>query len=268
MVRVLGHVGYDHDLYNTLAEYKEALTMLKKVKGTASMEVRQRAESLLDLADKKVRLMGLSDEQMHELVRYNPNVQRIVLPEGESWVYADIYEYESDLIQPGQKVRLSAPVYPGVYFDGEIRSTDALLNMSSHTLRARIEVFPGKKVLKPGMSVDVEIEAMLGKKLAVPENAVFYTGETALIFVEKGGGHIEPRQVEVGRLARAVNAADMNDYYEILSGLSSGETVISSANFLIDSESRLRAAALGFSSPKSEVPVSSPVSGNEKKGAV
>ena len=100
------------------------------------------------------------------------------------------------------------------------------------------------KLLKPEMFVDVAIEIPFGVKLAIPEEALFNAGETQLVFVSMGEGRFEPRKVRAGY--------EVGGYYEILDGLKKGEKVVSSANFLIDSESRLRAAVKSFGGKKEE----------------
>jgi Cu(I)/Ag(I) efflux system membrane fusion protein len=123
-------------------------------------------------------------------------------------------------------------------FEGDLITVDPVLNAMTRTLRVRIAVPNGEKALKPEMFVDVVLEVPLGTKLSIPEEAVLDTGERQLVFVDKGEGRIEPREVRVGY--------EGEGYYEVLSGLAKGEKVVSSANFLIDSESRLRAAVKGF----------------------
>ncbi len=240
-IRTVGTVAYDPELYNTLTEYKQAATSYEKVKESPLPEIRQRGEALLNAAKFKLKLSGLSDAQMGELLQTGDNKINLILPQETVWIYAEIYAYESGLVKPDQLAKITSPAFPKLHYEGKIKTVDPVLNAMTRSLRVRIEVNDKEKLLKPEMFVDVVIEIPLGINLAVPEQAVV-DGETKLVFVDKGEGRIEPREVQVGYIA----GAD----YEILSGLSEGETVISSANFLIDSESRFRAAAQGFKGGK------------------
>jgi len=116
------------------------------------------------------------------------------------------------------------------------------------TARARILVATPDESLRPGMFVHVKLEIPLGKKLAVPFDAVLDTGENQIVFAVKGAGTFQPRSVKLGRQA--------DGWYEVLSGLEEGEEVVTSANFLIDSESRFRSAlaAYGKKPPGSTTP--------------
>ncbi len=237
-IRTLGHVGYKPDLLNAVLEYREALIEVRKIRGNPSTIVQQRSMEVYDLAMKKLRLAGLSDTQIHSLTHSGQLSEYFQLPQDMSWLYADIYEYESDLVQPGQKVKIMAPSLPGKIFEGTVRSTDEIYNAEHLIRRIRIEMKEMSEKLHPGQSVNVEIQADLGTQLAVPEDAVLDSGNEQMVFVDKGDGHLEPRAVQAGHEA--------DGFMEILSGLSKGERVVSSATFLIDSESRLHAATQSF----------------------
>ncbi len=245
-VQTLGKVGYDPDLYESIFEYREAVLAHKQIRNTWGTVSRERVERLHDLALLKLRLAGLSDEQIEIMSRYIPLINYFVLPPDIHWIYADIYEQEADLVRAGQMVMITAPSYPGMIFKGEVKSVDPLPDWRSRILRARIQVESSGKILNPGMTLDIEIEAVLGEKLGVPVDAVFDTGEMQIVFVDKGQGHFEPREIEVGYEA--------GGYYELISGLSEGEKIVDSATFLIDSESRLRAASQRFVEAMKEKP--------------
>lgn len=244
-IRTVGSVAYDPELNNTFTEYKQAVHAYEKVKDSPLPEIRERGESLVQSAKFKLKLAGLSDEQMQQLVNGKEENLNLLLPAETIWIYADIYAYESGLVKPGQSVKITTPAFPKMKYTGEIKTVDAVLNAMTRSLRVRIEASDKEKLLKPEMFVDVEIEIPLGTNLAVPEQAVVNTGQSQLVFVDKGEGRIDPREVEVGYNA--------GDFYEILSGLVEGEKVVSSANFLIDSESRFRAAAQSFKGPKKQM---------------
>ena len=244
-IRTVGTVAYDPELYNTSTEYKQAAESYEKIKGSPLPQVRERGEALLNSAKMRLKLAGLSEAQMQELLKSNADKTSLILPTETVWIYADIYAYESGLVKPGQKAIVTTPAFPKMRYEGEIKTIDAVLNAMTRSLRVRIEVGDKERLLKPEMFVDVTIEIPLETNLAVPEQAVVDAGETKLVFVDKGEGRIEPREVQVGYVA--------GGYYEILSGLKEAETVISSANFLIDSESRFRAAAQSFKAQKKKM---------------
>lgn len=254
-IRAVGRVAYDPELYSFLTEYKEALAAQQKMMQSPMPEIREQGDSLVRAARLKLKLLGLSDAQIDGLMKSGEGTTNLLLSSDVAWVYADIYEYETSLVKPGQAAQITTPALPGKRFEGQIRSVDAVLNAMSRTLRARIEVPNAEKLLKPEMFVDVILEAELGTKLAIPENAVIDTGRMQWVFVDKGEGRLDPREVQVGY--------DASGYYEVLSGLSPGEKVVSSANFLIDSESRLRSAAQGFAGAKKEETASKGTSSTE-----
>jgi Cu(I)/Ag(I) efflux system membrane fusion protein len=111
------------------------------------------------------------------------------------------------------------------------------LDPKSRTAKVRLE-FPNKKgALKPEMYADVEIKIDLGRKLAIPESAIIDTGLRQVAFIDHGSGNFEPRDVKLG--------VKVENYYEVIAGLKPGERVVTSANFLIDSESKFKEAMGG-----------------------
>jgi len=127
---------------------------------------------------------------------------------------------------------------PGRTYTAKVTAIDPILNPATRTARVRMLVPTPDRSLRPESFVKVTIHVPLGEKLAVPREAVLDTGETQIVFVVKGGGRFEPRAVTLGRAAEG--------YYEVVSGVATGEDVVTSANFLIDSESRFRSALAAF----------------------
>ncbi len=259
-VHSVGHVAYNPDVAVALGEYREAYNAFRKVRGTPNEKLRERAMQLMELAELKLRLAGVGSQQF-EVIKNASFDTRVLddffapeglkLPAGHAWIDADLYESDSELVKAGDEVSMSSPAIPGKIFSGVVRTSDALLNEFPRKLRIRIETEQGD-VLKAGMAVDIRIMVKLGDKLSVPEDALIDTGHTQLVFVDLGGGSIEPREVQPGQLA--------DGYYEIVAGIHEGERVVTSAAFLIDSESRLRAAAQNFSQKNSAE--AAPVSGH------
>ncbi|MFA6317046.1 MAG: efflux RND transporter periplasmic adaptor subunit [Elusimicrobiota bacterium] len=233
VVRATGKVAYDPDLYSALSEYREAVRAREAVKDSPYPDALERADALVAASTLRLRQLGLTGGQITESAKTAAPTSLLI---GGSmvWVYAQVYEYEIGLVRPGQTAKITAAAYPGRVFRGTLRSLDPIVSAESRTLRARIEVPDPDGVLKPEMFVNAEITASLGRLLALPEEALLDTGERKLAFADLGEGRIEPRVVVVGRRAEG--------YHELLSGFKEGEKAVTSANFLVDSESKLKAA--------------------------
>lgn len=150
------------------------------------------------------------------------------------WGQSDIYESDLPYIQVGMPVTLTLPYWPGQTFAGTVAFLDPALNPQTRTLKARLDIPNPDLILKPEMFANARLDYSLGEKLAVPEGAVMRTGERAFAFVQGEGDRIVPKEITLG--ARSEN------YFEVLSGLNEGDRVVTSANFLVDSESSLKAA--------------------------
>jgi membrane fusion protein, copper/silver efflux system len=154
------------------------------------------------------------------------------------WVEADFYESEFELLKPGQFAELHFDGLPDELYLGQIAYLYPFLNPETPTQRARFDIANPDGALRPGMYARAVIEHDLGEHLTVPADAVMPTGKAKLVFVYHGGGRIEPREVELGRRA--------GGGYIVQGGLKEGELVLTSANFLIDAESRLQGALKQF----------------------
>jgi Cu(I)/Ag(I) efflux system membrane fusion protein len=154
------------------------------------------------------------------------------------WVLADVYERDLGKVKIGQKVRMTSTAYPGEPFEGKVGFMYPAVSEQTRTLKIRMEFANPALQLRPGMYAEVELEGSGEPVLAVSAEAVMDGGDLQYAFVVHNGTHFEPRLLTIGRRS--------NDFMEVLSGLSEGELVITSANFLIDSESRLKAAIAGM----------------------
>jgi Cu(I)/Ag(I) efflux system membrane fusion protein len=157
-----------------------------------------------------------------------------VAPLHPIWVLASVYPMDLPLVKPGAAVTISNPYIDGGTRRGRVAFVGPTIESETRTNDVRVEVANTKGDLKPGMFVDVELDVALGRKLAVPESAVLPTGERRVVFVDLGDGRLAPREVRLGARAGA--------WYEVLSGLAEGERVVTSGNFLISSEAKLRSA--------------------------
>ncbi len=150
------------------------------------------------------------------------------------WVEASVYEYELPSVKVGQKAQVSLTYNPGEPFTGRVSYIYPYLNPETRTATVRIELANPRRKLLPEMYANVLLTKDLGEKLTVPEDAIMDTGERQMAFIAHPEGHFEPREVKV--------RARSGGYYEVLSGLEEGDVVVTSANFLIDAESRMKSA--------------------------
>ena len=235
-VRASAKVAYDPGLYSAILEHREAVATLRKSRESGSEEFINEARWTVQASRLRLRQMGLSDVQIDQAGQegFDPS-NLLVGRAGESvWVYIELYDYEARLVKPEQKAAFESPSFPGRTFEGIVKSIDQVVNAETRTLRARAEVPNPQGELKPDMYLNATIYVPIGKKLAIPDTAVLDTGTRQLIYVATEPGHYEPREVHLGREA--------GGYYEVVSGLVEGEQVVNSANFFIDSESKIRAA--------------------------
>lgn len=162
------------------------------------------------------------------------------------WVVADVYEADLPLVREGLAGSVQVSYLPGRSWRGVVSYVSPTVEGETRTVKVRLEIDNPDGALKPEMFADVELYSPAGRGLVVPESALIPSGEAQLVFVEQPDGRLEPRQVRTGRR--------VGERFEVLQGLSEGERVVVSANFLLDSESSLRAALSGLSSSTSAVP--------------
>ncbi len=162
------------------------------------------------------------------------------------WVLADVYESELPFVRQGQKARMSLSYLPDRAWTGKVAFIAPVLDEKTRTVKVRLEFSNPDEALKPGMYADVFLERPLGRVLTVPESAVLTTGMRSIVFVAMGAGRFEPREVRTG--------AKVDSYYEIRAGVRPGEDVVTQANFLVDSESRLKAALADMSPAPGKTP--------------
>ncbi len=189
----------------------------------------------------------LTAREVYEGMKVEPGMELLTVADFSTvWIEAPFYEYEARGLSEGQPADLRLPYDPSVALSGEIDFIYPYLDDATRTVRARLVFANDFGLLKPGMYADVTVRIDQGEALTIPDNAILDTGERQIVFVHRGGGDFEPRSVEVG--ARSGGLAQIYD------GLAEGEEVVVRANFLLDSESRIRAAlaGLGATTPKAE----------------
>jgi multidrug efflux pump subunit AcrA (membrane-fusion protein) len=243
IVSASGKIAYDPDLVITQEEFVQALNNKDNLKGDEFKDVIARVQSLIDASRNKLKLLGMADEEIAELEKTRKAQTNLYLPaKGENvWAYISIYEYEIGLVKKGSSVEIEAVAYPGEVFQGKVVSINPVLDPAARTNQVRVEVLNTEDKLKPEMFVNAKIHIDLGEKLALPELAVMDTGIRKIVYLSREGGLLESREVKLGQKAEG--------YYEILSGLSEGDIVVTSGNFFIDSESKLKSTLEGTGHP-------------------
>lgn len=157
------------------------------------------------------------------------------------WVLADVYESDLPSVRIGMLAELQVPYRPGRTWRGPVTYINPSVEEKTRTIKVRIEVSNDGVDLKPEMFADVFLKSDLGMGVVVPESAVINTGDRQLVFLDRQDGRLEPREVKLG--------AKVGNGFHVLQGLSEGERVVTSANFLLDSESSLKAALGAMATP-------------------
>jgi multidrug efflux pump subunit AcrA (membrane-fusion protein) len=232
-------VAYDPALYAAIVEYREALGGKQRLGGDALPEARAGAETIARSAALRLRQLGLAEQQIRDIAASGRAPVDLLLPGKTMWVYAQVYEYEMSAVRPGQTASITTPSQRGRTYPGRVVTVDPILDSMTRTARGRIQVAAADASLHPEAFVHATIHVPSEEVIAVPADAVLLAGTQQIVFVVGEGGTFMPRAVQLGRQA--------GGYYEVSSGVQPGEQVVTSANFLIDSESRFRAALAAFS---------------------
>lgn len=250
---------YSPDLYAAQIE----LISAQRAKEAAGKGI---SDSLVASAEKKLRLWDVSDAQIQRLKQDKEAVRAMPIHSpasgyvveknvvhgsnvaaGQSlyriadlsrlWVEADVFEADLARVRKGQKARVTLSYLPGRTFDAEVSFVSPILDPTTRTGRVRLEVPNDELMLKPNMHAEVTLVGDGAEALQIPREAVLYTGRRRLVFVDLGEGRVRPQEVTLGR--------QTNGNVEVLRGLNEGDVVVTSGNFLLAAESRLRNAT-GF----------------------
>jgi len=247
-IRTVGTVAYDPQLAVAQDEFISAVRTLKKIEEGHIPEIIERSRMLVDSAQRKLRLLGLGDDQISQMRETLQAGASLILPEKQMWVYADVYEFEVSWVNPGDEVKVTTVAYPGELFEGKIVSVNSVFDRRTRSLRVRASVDNSELKLKPDMYVDVEILSPFQEDgngegvLSIPQQAMLDTGKRKIVWVDKGHGEFEGRHVRVGPVALA-EGEGMREFLSVVEGLSEGERVVTKANFLIDSQSQITGIA-------------------------
>jgi RND family efflux transporter MFP subunit len=261
---------YSPDLIGTEREYLLAKKTAGSLQQSAVSGVADGATSLIaaakarlqqfDMPDSEIAKLDESGEAVTDVTFYSPAsgyiTERNALPNmyvqpdtklyaiadlADVWVLAQIFQNDAGKIKPGDPAEVTLDAYPGQVFKGRVDYVLPQLDMTTRTLPVRL-VFPNADLrLRPGMYVNVALKLPLGRRTVVFDSAVFHSGMKNLVFTYSGDGNIEPREVELG--------PHVGDQVVITKGVKAGEQIVTSANFLIDSEAQLQAAAGAFVPP-------------------
>jgi len=261
---------YSPDLVSTENEYLLALDARKRVKDSTVGDVTSDASSLVDSAAERLKLWGVSPREIARLERERAVrhaveidspmsgyiVERNALPNmyvqpdtrlftitdlSKVWIYAAVFQDEIGKVRPGDPATVTVDAYPGTNFDGRVDFIQPQIDPITRTARVRCEFNNPEGQLLPGMFAHVALDLPMDVQTVIPDTAVLRTGKHSVAFIDRGDGYLTPAEVELG--------PHVGDEFIVLKGLSPGQQIVSSANFLIDSESQLQAAAGAFVPP-------------------
>jgi len=266
---------YSPDLVATQEEYLQTHRSLQRARTGGDTTRISQAQTLLASARRRLEFWDISDQQITRLeetgvvrknmtlyspfkgvvidltaregMRVQPGMSLYKIADLSTvWVESDVYEYELPWLKEGQAVTMDLTYLPGKQFQGRVNYVYPYLEPKTRTVKVRSIFANPTGELKPGMYADVRIQAGIGSggQVAIPEESVIWSGERTLIFLAIGGGRFVSRDVQLGALSG-------DGYYQVLNGVEPGETVVTSGQFLLDSESKLKEAVQKMLSRKS-----------------
>jgi RND family efflux transporter MFP subunit len=261
---------YSPDLVATEREYLVAKQNQKEVAQSTVQGVASSAASLLDAAMERLKQWGVPEKEIARLettgqvqqelevnspisgyiternalpsVAVQPDTRLYTIADLSTvWVQAQVFQGDLGRIKPGAPASLTLDTFPGRTFNGRVDFIYPQVDADTRTAKARV-VFSNPGIqLKPGMFVNVTLKVPMGEQLVIPATGVLQSGTREIAFVQRNDGYIEPREVQLG--------SRVGDDFVVLKGLKAGEQIVTSANFLIDSESQLQAALGSFVPP-------------------
>ncbi len=272
---------YSPELVAAEQELLTALSYQKSIDNSSNSDVLSSGSQLVKNAVRKLQLLEIPNLEIQRIektkevktdvtlyAQYNGTVIKKNILEGQKimagqplmqisnlstlWLMADIYEYELSKIQLGSVAKIRFNFLPGKVYTGRISFIYPTINAQTRTAKVRIDIPNGNGELMPEMFANVEITGRkLGVHPIIPESAVIRSGTHNLVIISLGGGRFKPQNVTLGDYS--------NGYYQVLDGLTEGTNIVTAAQFLIDSESNLRAAVQQF------VPANNPADTSSSK---
>jgi RND family efflux transporter MFP subunit len=257
---------YSPEMLAAEQDYLLALQARKILRSSPLAEAAENSDSLLRASRTRLELWDLSPAQLDEIEKTGNTIRAITLyaaaggfvitrnafpgqkvsPDTQLyeiidlsrvWLVADVFESDAANVRMGQSAVISTPYESGRRSAARVTYIQPQVDPATRTMKVRLEAPNPGMQLKPDMFVDVEFQVASERKLTVPSEAVLDAGVRKTVFVDRGEGHLEPRQVEIGER--------LGDRLEIVKGLKPGERIVTSGNFLIDSESQLKQALQG-----------------------
>ena len=257
---------YSPQLVTTQQDFLSALEYVDKLAGRADPGAVERARSLLNATAERLHYWDIGDDQIAQLrttgkitrtlkivspvsgvvaAKMSDSLEGMKLGAGMNvfkiadlstiWAQVEVYEDQIRYMQPGRQADITVDVFPNRRWSGKVIYLDPTVSQQTRTLKAYVEIANQDEKLRPQMYANVEVRVpVVSGAVKVPEEAVLHSGERSVVIVEKAKGIFEPREVELGALG--------DGYREIRKGVRAGETVVTSSQFLIDSESNLKAA--------------------------
>ena len=261
---------YSPDLVSTENEYLLAVDARRRVKDSSVAGVTTDASSLVDSAAERLKLWGVSPREIARLERERTVrraveidspmsgyiVERNALPNmyvqpdtrlftitdlSKVWIYAAVFQNEIGKVHPGDPATVTVDAYPGTNFEGRVDLIWPQIDLMTRTAKVRCEFNNLQGRLFPGMFAHVALDLPMGEQIVIPDTAVLRTGTHNVAFIDRGDGYLTPAEVELG--------PHVGDEFIVIKGLAPGQQIVSSANFLIDSESQLQAATGAFVPP-------------------
>lgn len=278
---------YSPDLVSTEQEYLLAKQNQKTLTPSQHGMAAQEGGWLIDAAEERLRQFGVpapeitaleqSGQVQREIAIESPAsgfiIERNALPNAyvqpdsklytiadlsTVWVYANVFQDAVGRLRPGDPAQVTVDAYPGREFNGRVDQILPQVDPATRTVRVRLIFHNPGVALKPGMYVNVDINVPLGKQLVIPASAVLESGSRAIAFIDHGDGSLEPREIQTG--------PQIDDSVVVLKGLLPGDHIVSSANFLVDSEAQLQAALGSFNPPQQNAsPVGSSMKAEQVK---
>jgi RND family efflux transporter MFP subunit len=261
---------YSPDLVTTEQEYLLARQNRNELAQSSVPGVASGAVSLLDAAAERLKQWEVPDREIAQLestgkVRRELEIdspvsgtitERNALPNmyvqpetklytvadlSTVWVYAEVFQNDMARIKVGDPATVTTDAYPGRTFSGRVNFVWPQVDMTTRTQRVRLVFSNPDMKLTPGLFVNAGLQIPMGRQLTIPASGVLQSGTRQMAFVDHGGGYLEPREVQLG--------ARVGDEFIVQKGLKPGERIVTSANFLVDSESQLQAALGSFAPP-------------------
>jgi RND family efflux transporter MFP subunit len=258
---------YSQELAASEQEYALAKRNAAKLRQSSLPDVAAGAEQLVESARERLKQWNISDAEIEKLdATDKPQseftfaspvsgyvLDRMALPNAyvqpemrlytvadlsNVWAYGQVFQEDAGRLKPGDRAELTVDTYPGRTFSARVEQLLPQVDPTTRTLRVRMSVPNPGLLLKPGMFVNIQFQGQATRQLVVPATAVLKSGNRDVAFIDRGNGMFEPREVSI--------ALRSGDRVAIRSGLNAGDVVVTSASFLIDSESQLQAAAGAF----------------------